>query len=144
MHVRARHAGEENYPNLNAAAADVDPNFVAYQSYDGVSLVPGATLSSRTRAASSFTMPAPPSCALDAHGYCVATDIVTYSSVPAEACTNGSDAPIVGKKTTTYQILNAKGVLEPYQDWVYNEFGCPGAGWHPSNPATSLNDSSLP
>jgi hypothetical protein len=138
----AWYAGEENYPNSEVAFAEVDPTAVAYQSYDGISLTSGASMTKHKRPASAFTMPTPPTCTLDGHGYCVATTLDSGGTMPGADC--GSPDPSIGISRTIYQIRDTKAVLTPYE-YVVVHGGpeCPPR-WIPSNPATSLNDPNLP
>jgi len=139
----AWYAGEDNWPNTNAAYASVDPNggVVGYQSYDGVDTNGNILTLSQGRSASSFNIPAPPTCALDNHGYCIAT---TSTSDWAFLCSGGARGHFISPViVTAYQVLNSRRVLSGYAHSVPE--GCPSsATWSPSNPAISLNDPNLP
>jgi hypothetical protein len=136
------YAGEENYPNANAAYAQVDPTVYAFQSYDGVSLVSGAQVQSHKRAASAFNISAPPTCTADSHGYCVATTSTSGGEAPISVC-DGGQAPYTLMTYTFYQIRNSRSVLTPYEKLVPKD--CPNTvGWRPSNPAITLSDPNLP
>jgi len=138
------YAGQENYPNANAAFASVDPTQYGFQSYDGVSTVAGVSIDSHVRAASAFNMPAPPSCATDTHGYCLAmtTSEGTSTAPEATVCGSGQIGVTTQVTTTIYQVLNTHGVLTAYTNKVPK--ACPPGAWSPSNPKTSLGDPNLP
>ncbi|HTD35007.1 MAG TPA: hypothetical protein VK665_15185, partial [Candidatus Elarobacter sp.] len=143
------YVGPDAYPDFGAASADFNPNGAVYESFDGVIADFGDDEESvRRQPLGSFVDAAPPRCASDAYGYCIA--YYSGSTITEGDCTMNDETQDRTYETTgseSWLIQTPTSVLKS----VSHGFQDDGSGnctsyeyWSPEEPSVQYGDPNLP
>ncbi len=139
------YGGQQNYPSANAADSKISPNGYVTEAFDGVDTGYLAS-STRRQPAGPFVVPAPPDCAIDSYGYCLAaTDAEQYTYNCGTIDGYGPVPELLG--ANSYVVKNSYSVLHSYYDyWADDNTGyCRSyETWTPGEPSQVLGDPNLP